>query len=88
MRRRKEELEREIVNLTNFVAQVEAGVRSLTIHGLLLRRTTNRGRRTGYTADHPCIPNPHKMDTWPIFVTDGALVRSAAWIALEIAHSS
>src|SRR5437588_10101010 len=23
-------------------------------------RTTNYGRRTAYTADHPCIPKPHK----------------------------
>jgi hypothetical protein len=30
-------------------------------------RTTNPGRRTGYTADHPCIPKPHKMETWSNF---------------------
>src|SRR2546430_5493082 len=30
-------------------------------------RTNHPGRRTGYTADHPCIPKPHKMDTWSDF---------------------
>jgi hypothetical protein len=30
-------------------------------------RTTNYGRRTAYTADHPCIPKPHKMETWSNF---------------------
>jgi len=24
-------------------------------------RATHSGRRTGYTADHPCIPKPHKI---------------------------
>src|SRR5580692_1594084 len=28
-------------------------------------RTTSRDRRTGYTAEYPRIPNPHKMDTRP-----------------------
>ena len=30
-------------------------------------RTTNYGRCTAYTADHPCIPKPHKMETWSNF---------------------
>jgi hypothetical protein len=44
-------------------AKVQDDTQGITIpyHG----QTTNRDRRTGYTADNARIQKPHKIDTWP-----------------------
>jgi hypothetical protein len=56
--------------------------------------TTNRDRRTGYTAENPRIRKPHKMDTWPnpchrwrsdsflCISSSSPCVRTSCWLGL------